>query len=172
MSTPLKAFLHADVSEWIGLPRDVSVGSLEELTGNPGITLAGRAGDPATARDRVSLASSVFSEGLFAWLDPREPELGKVVALEGRLPLGTDGSALLAPNLAPPDAELDTVLGSLELQGGERVYADRGLTARINPDNGLLLGLIGFEPTDLETYRNFIRPAQGTLRHVSYGEGR
>ncbi len=38
------------------------------------------------------------------------------------------------------------------------MHAAAGLAVRLNPETGLLLGLVGFTPTDAETYRTRVRP--------------
>jgi hypothetical protein len=58
----------------------------------------------------------------------------------------------------------ETFLGRLRLEGGKRVYASRGLALRVNPENGVLLGAVGFAPTDTAEYRARLRPEVGRQR--------
>jgi hypothetical protein len=85
-------------------------------------------------------------------------EGGRVLLLEGRDPIDAEGAPLAAPELGQPEATLDTTLGRLWLENGERVFPGRGLALRVNPANELLLGVIGFAPTTLSEYEQRLRP--------------
>ena len=81
-----------------------------------------------------------------------------MLLLEGRDPFDDAGEPLAAPDAGEPEAVLDTVLGRLRLPAGELVYASRGLALRVNPANGVLLGVLGFVPTTADAYRERLRP--------------
>lgn len=156
LATSLDTFLRADLRSWRGLP----AATVRDLTGPLGLTtddaFPGEAGDPPT--DRVWLAADpgVYAGGLRVWLDADHPSA--VVLLEGIEPMAADEEFWTAPDLGEPDAALEVALGPFWFSGGERVYADRGLALRVNTDNGLLLGVLGFAPTSVADYRSRLRP--------------
>jgi hypothetical protein len=154
LASALEGFVQADITDWTGLPRDVTVADVARTfavdTDDVGLGLAG---DPPTGRRWLAADSEVYEGGLRFWL------LGtQLVLVEGRNPIAPDGTPMEAPGLGTADEELDTVLGRLVLSGGERVYAGRGLAMRFNPSNGVLLGLAGFVPTTTTDYRGRLRP--------------
>lgn len=155
----LRDFLAGRVSSWRGLSPDLTIAELTALTGAAGVPLPGRAGDPLTPRTKLSLATRVYAGGLFAWVDDEV-----VVALEGCLPEDAEGASLPAPELGAPDARYPVALGPLLLERAELVYGERGLAVRVNPDNGVLLGLVGFAPTSPEDYHARLRPEQVLMR--------
>lgn len=155
----LREFLAGRVSGWQGLPGDLTVADLTALTGAAGVPLPGRAGDPPTSRAKLSLATPLYAGGLFAWV---EGDL--VLALEGCLPEDAAGASLPAPELGAPDASYPVALGPLLLESAELVYGERGLAVRVNPDNGVLLGLVGFTPTSAHDYHARLRPEQVRMR--------
>ena len=79
---------------------------------------------------------------------------------------------LSAPELGEPEAVLDSVLARVRLPGGERVYAQRGLALRVNPENRLLLAMLGFAPTDAADYAARIRPELSKQRLLAGATGR
>jgi hypothetical protein len=150
----LRAFEAADIGGWEGLPPELSLGEVAAVLAlETAASVPGHLGDERLAAERVAARSSTYAGGLFVWHDE-----GQMLLLEGRDPFDGAGDPLVAPELGEPDEALDTVLGPLSLPGGERVYAGRGLAVRVNPENGLLLGVLGFSPTDADTYRARLRP--------------
>jgi hypothetical protein len=150
----LRAFAAADVAGWQGLPDAIvlaDVGGVLPLEG--GATGTGFLGAERRSAGWIGAESETYEGGLLIWHDE-----GRVLLLEGRDPVGVDGAPLAAPDLGEPEAALDTVLGRLRLDGGELVYAARGLALRVNPENGLLLGVLGFVPASAEEYRTRLRP--------------
>lgn len=161
MSEPLTDFLRGRIDSWSGL--EAAMGSLlTEMGGSAPVLLRGRIGDPPTSCWRLSLPTHAFRSGLFAW--QRD---GQVLALEGCLPGDSDGNPLLAPELPEPDAAYPFALGSGWLADAERVFAGRGLAVRVNPENGLLLGLVGFAPTTAADYTHRLRPVQTPTRFLA-----
>lgn len=140
----------AALGSWTGLPADLAA----ELPASP--RLPGSIGDPPRPTSWVALASDEYEGGVKAWLDG-----DAVVLVEGNDPVDVDGAPTRAPDLGEPDARFDTVLDRLVVENGELVYATRGLALRVNPGNGLLLGVCGFAPTTVEDYRTRLRPVRG-----------
>jgi hypothetical protein len=148
----LRAFAAADVAAWRGLPAGLApadVGGALELSSVTGRDLLG---EERRQVAWVAASSALYRGGLRVW-----HEAGVVVLLEGRDPFAA-GQPVAAPDLGEPEAVLDTVLGRLRLPGGELVYASRGLALRVNPENGVLLGVLGFAPTSSDEYRKRLRP--------------
>jgi hypothetical protein len=150
----LRAFEAADLAEWQGLSPALSLGDVAAaLLLETEARVPGHLGEERRPAERIAARSSTYAGGLFVWHDG-----GHVLMLEGRDPFDGGGDPLVAPELGEPDEVLDSVLGRLSLPGGERVYAGRGLAVRVNPENGVLLGVLGFAPTDARTYRARLRP--------------
>jgi hypothetical protein len=150
----LRSFALADAAGWPGLPAGLALEDLEAvLPLAEDVRGEGVLGEERRAASWVGAESSVYEGGVRVWHEGR-----RVLVLEGRDPVGADGEPLAAPDLGEPDALFDTVLGRLVLPGGERLYAARGLALRVNPENGLLLGVLAFAPTTAEDYRARLRP--------------
>jgi hypothetical protein len=150
------AFEAADAVAWPGLPADVRIEDLRAVAAcDPDDLRPGEAGDPPAPRRWIPLDSGSYAGGLRAWVAG-----DRVLALEGIHPLDGAGEFRAAVDLGPPEARLESLLGPLHLAGGELVYARRGLAVRVNPENGLLLGLVGFVPTTVADYCARIRPVQ------------
>ena len=144
----------ADLADWRGLPPGLplaEIGTVLRLEDGP--TGRGLLGEDRRPAEWASAESDVYEGGLRVWHDD-----GLVVLLEGRDPVDPSGEPLRALELGDPEEVLDSVLGRLFLPGGERVFASRGLALRVNPENGLLLGVLGFAPTTVEEYRARLRP--------------
>ncbi len=160
LSRAFRAFAAADAAAWPGLPEHVQLPDFAPMAAfDLDDRFPGEIGAPPRAASWVAVESGVYAGGLRLWLADDE-----VVALEGIHPLDPDGEFRPAPDLGPPDAALTTLLGTLRLRGGELVFAERGLAVRANPDNGLLLGLVGFVPTTVADYRTRVRPVQEAAR--------
>jgi hypothetical protein len=160
MNRALSAFLaDADVSTWAGLPALGAAEVADALRVDLGTVRVRHddRGDPPSSGAWVAAPTRRFAGGLRLWLDD-DREAPRVVLIEGVAPRGDDGGALTAPDLGPADELLEAALGPLLLEGGERVYAGRGLAVRLNPENGVLLGLLGFAPTTADAYRTRLRP--------------
>jgi hypothetical protein len=150
----LRAFAVADLTDWCGVPGDLGVayaGAVLPLDEAP--TGEGVLGEERRRASWLSVESETYRGGIRVW-----HEDGRVLLIEGRSPAGERGEPLVAPPLGEPEAVLDTVLGRLLLTGGEHVYASRGLSVRVTPENGLLLCVLGFAPTTPDHYRARRRP--------------
>lgn len=84
-------------------------------------------------------------DGTAAMFDAMNPELD-------------GGWAALAADLGKPEATFDWWYGTVEMPGGERVYAARGITVFINRDGDDVLHLAVYAPTDVATYQRTLRP--------------
>lgn len=153
MIDSLRSFAAADVADWQGLPAGLALADVAEVLALSDVTGRGALGEERRTAIWVAGSSPVYRGGLRVWHDG-----DAVVVLEGRDPFDAEGKPLVAPDAGEPEAVLDTVLGRLRLPGGERVYAGRGLALRVNPGNGVLLGVLGFVPTTADDYRARLRP--------------
>jgi hypothetical protein len=154
VSELLRSFAAADASDWPGLPAGLALADVGEVLALSEVTGNGALGDARRPAAWVAAASRVYRGGLRVW-----HEHGAVVLLEGRDPFDEAGQPLVAPEAGEPEALLETSLGRLRLADGERVYASRGLALRVNPANGVLLGVLAFVPTTADDYRERLRPA-------------
>jgi hypothetical protein len=155
-------FAAGRLDEWAGLQAGLRLDAFAGYGVRTDERFTGEIGDPPRRTTWLALDSTVYGAGLRIWVDADD-----VLLIEGDLPVDADGAPLTAPDPGPPDAEFDTVLDTLILDGGERVYAARGLALRVNPGNGLLLGARGFVPTSVEDYRTRLRPVLYPRRRLT-----
>ena len=153
-ASALRSFAAVEVADWRGLPAPMSlVDARSVLRLDDGASGAGVLGSERHRAEWSSAESAIYEGGLLVW-----HASGSVLVLEGRDPVDDAGRPLVAPDLGEPEALLDATLGRLLLPGGERVYASRGLALRVNPENGLLLGVLGFAPVAPGEYEARLRP--------------
>jgi hypothetical protein len=161
------AFAAADLETWAGLPAAVRLGDLEPLLGfDRDDARRGTAGDPPRTRLWVAAESATYHLGLRLWLDD---DGEGVVLLEGLNPLDPEGEPVLAPELGDPDATFNAVLGPFRVRDAEGVYAARGLALQVNPDNGVLVGVLGFTPTGVDDYRRRLQPHREPTQPIITG---
>lgn len=65
----------------------------------------------------------------------------------------------LAADLGPPDGVFDFVFTSVLMPRGEHVYAARGITVFVNPENQLILHIALYVPTTVDLYARTLRPS-------------
>lgn len=83
---------------------------------------------------------------------------GEVVMIDGMNPELAGGWSALEADLGAPDARRDFVFGSTPMAGGERVYASRGITVFVNPENQFVLYVALYAPTTVSDYLARLRP--------------
>lgn len=162
----LETFLSGlpDPDAWEPLPPELGLRDLEQLLDlTPDVRGRDVLGSDRREAAWLAAGSLAYEGGLFVWLDG-----DAVVALEGRDPIADNGDAPLAPDFGTPEATLEAVLGDVILRGGERVFASRGVALRVNPGNGVLLGVVAFAPTTADEYVRRIRliPARPSIDAV------
>ncbi len=158
--TALADFAAVHLDGWRGLPAGLRVADAAFLGADPARALTGTVGDPPRTARWLPCASSTYRHGMRIWVDYDD-----IVLIEGDHPMSDADALVAAPDLGEPDARLDTVLDTLVLDDGELVYAARGLALRVNPGNGLLLGVRGFVPTSVDDYVTRLRPQLNPRRH-------
>ena len=82
---------------------------------------------------------------------------GNVVMFDGMNPTLDDGWTRLSDSLGQPEATLDWVHGTVGMSGGERVYASRGITVFLNPENDFVIHISVYVPTTVEEYIKRLR---------------
>jgi hypothetical protein len=145
----LRQIAERDLAGWQGLPHC----SLADVTGafdrvGDGVG-SGRIG--VHRRDYVLVATPAYEEPLRVWLD----EGDDVVALDVEYPPLPD----LAARLGEPEARRDFHWAGLDLAGGELVYASRGITVFVNPENRDVLRVALYPAGSLEDYDGLWRLA-------------
>lgn len=146
-----QAFVRGELTALRGLPRVCRVPDLGPVLRSTGRGAVGWLGEPAygqQVRPYQLLRADGFSDLPRAWLD------GEQVIL-----LDVDEPALAASpaGLGPPDTRLDYPWDVFVLPDAEWVYASRGLSIAVNPDNGIVLRIAVFAPTTVDTYRRTLR---------------
>jgi hypothetical protein len=176
LAAALAAFAAADPVGWPGLPARLVAAHLSALRDGPAAAFAeavladdrrsGAVGQPPRRAAWLPVGTDRYAGGLRLWLAGQQ-----VLVLEGIHPLDPAGEFLPAPDLGAPEATCDALLGPLLLPHGEQVHAGRGLAVRRNPDNGLLLGLVGFAPTTAQDYCTRLRPVPEPARPLGAAKG-
>jgi hypothetical protein len=153
-ASAVRSFAAVELAGWPGLSAPLSLAEARSLLSlDDDATGAGVLGSERRRANWAAAESTAYEGGLLVW-----HASGEVLVLEGRDPVDGAGEPLVAPDLGEPEALLDASLGRLLLPGGERVYGSRGLALRVNPDNGLLLGVLGFAPVAPGEYEARLRP--------------
>jgi hypothetical protein len=162
----LDDFAAVRLDGWTGLPPALRTADFAAFGADPARMLAGPIGDPPQSGRWLACESSTYRGGLRIWVDG-----DTVLLFEGDDPVDASGEPIVAPDLGEPDALFDTVLDTLVLDGGERVYAGRGLVLCVMPDDELLLGARAFSPTSVEDYRTRLRPVLEPRRRFTSSGG-
>lgn len=167
LADALRAFAAADAARWPGLPPGLVLADVQAVAAvDPDDRRRGEVGEPPHAAAWLPVDTQVYAGGLRLWLDGDQ-----VLALEGIHPLDAAGEFLPAPDLGAPEATCEALLGPLLLPDGEHVHAGRGLAVRTNPENGLLLGLVGFAATSAADYLARLRPVPEPARPLPAAKG-
>src|SRR5262245_16483738 len=138
---PLRRFAARDFRGWSGLDPRTMLHDVAEAFEVDDVPQPGVLGSEERAAGWVTVAAGGYPEGIRVWLDQMD-----VLLLDGPDPELPEGLPALLDALGEPEARLDSYLGPLRVEGGEWVYAARGLTVYVNPENMLLLRLAGYGP--------------------------
>lgn len=68
------------------------------------------------------------------------------------------GWPALSTDLGAPDATFDWTFGTIAMPAGELVYAKRGLTIFLNPENRVVAYITVYVPTTIDEYARRLRP--------------
>lgn len=138
-----------DLRGWHGWPEDCTRAAVEERLGAP---------NPGEGRGFLGTERREHSYQTFAVKGAEEPVRvwsadGRPVMLDVEYPTLAVGWKDAASAWGEPDARLDFDWGHTPIQGGEWVWARRGVTVFINPANDALLRVALYRPVALDDYR-------------------
>lgn len=83
---------------------------------------------------------------------------GAVALFDAMAPQLDGGWPALSTALGAPEASFDWVFGTVAMSAGELVYAKRGLTVFLNPENQAVAYISAYVPTTVEEYARRLRP--------------
>lgn len=150
-----------DLRGWHGWPADCTAAALEEGLGAPNRG-EGRGFLGAERREHTFRTYPVegADEPLRVWQADGRPVM---LDIEDP-PLAAGGWKAAAAAWGDPEAKLDFVWGQLPLEGGEWVWARRGVTVFVNPANDALLRVALYPSVSLDEYRRGWRLNLATRR--------
>ena len=82
----------------------------------------------------------------------------KVVMFDAMNPSLSMDWAALAPTLGAADAIEDFTFSGVVMPRGEHIYASRGITVFVNPENQRIVYVALYAPTSVDVYRRSLRP--------------
>ena len=82
---------------------------------------------------------------------------GNILLMDVRYPVISPDLRDLLETFGKPEAMLDSHFSSIVIEKSEWVYASKGLSLFINPDNFILLRLAAYPPASLEHYHQELR---------------
>lgn len=82
---------------------------------------------------------------------------GTVVMFDGMNPTLDGGWTVLSNDLGTPETMLDWIHGTVDMPSGELVYASRGITISLNPENDFVIYVSVYAPTTVEEYVERLR---------------
>ncbi len=148
----LDAFVRLDFSDWHGLP-ECRLGDLEAvLTVDRSWLGKGKLGSEQRAADYVMANAGGCEEQVRIWLKG-----DRVLMIDADFSAEQPPVKTKLPILGEPETRLDNYLGVIFIERSEWVYAGRGLTLFINPEDGTLLRLAIYPPTTADEYVRGLR---------------
>lgn len=83
---------------------------------------------------------------------------GAVAVFDAMSPNLDGGWPALSVDLGAPEATFDWVFGTVAMPAGELVYATRGVTIYLNPENHAVAYVTLYVPTTIDEYTRRLRP--------------
>lgn len=83
---------------------------------------------------------------------------GALALFDAMTPDLDGGWPALSADLGPPEATFDWTFGTVAMPSGELVYAKRGLTIFLNPENQVVAYITVYVPTTIDEYGRRLRP--------------
>jgi hypothetical protein len=151
----LRKFSSRDFLAWRGLAPGISLADVAAVSdADLGQRSRGTLGDSHQPAEWIPAAFREYDTGARVWVSAGEDRvvLIDVESSNAVVDLGT-----LLRKLGPPEAELDSYLGTFKLARSEWVFASRGLTLYIEPETRKLLRLAVYVPASLDEYRRTLR---------------
>jgi hypothetical protein len=145
------AFAGGDLRHWQGLPSGCQLAAIAD-----GDTLQHQGqGTGLLGQGRASyrmIAVEHYTEPVRVWhVD------GNILLMDVRFPVISPDLRDLLESLGKPEALLDSHFSSIVIENSEWVYASKGLSLYINPDNFLLLRLAVYHRSSVEDYHQKLR---------------
>jgi hypothetical protein len=149
----LQVFAQLNFAGWQGLPEHATLADVVQLFPlNSDWTGAGRLGSDQDEHPYVYANIPGFETPVRVWLQDDE-----VTLMDVERPAAAGGLDVILRHIGAPDAAEDSYLGTLLLEKSEWIYASRGLTLFVNPENQTLLRLAIFCPSTLDHYLKHLR---------------
>jgi hypothetical protein len=147
----LDAFAAGDFRHWQGLPAGCELSAIADKD-----TLRRQAeGTGLLGQGRASfrmITMEHYAEAVRVWhVDD------KILLMDVRYPVISPDLKDLLAALGKPETLLDSHFSNIVLEKSEWVYASKGLSLFINPDNFLLLRLAVYHPTSVDDYHQKFR---------------
>ena len=156
------AFAGGDFRHWQGLPTGCELATIAD-----GDTLRRQGeGTGLLGRGHASyrlIAVEHYAEPIRVWHAD-----GTILLMEVRYPVIVPDLRDLLESLGKPDALLDSHFSGIVMEKSEWVYVSKGLSLFINPDNSLLLRLVGYCPTSVDDYHLKLRLHFETRRRPGF----
>lgn len=83
---------------------------------------------------------------------------GALVMFDAMSPQLDGGWPALSADLGTPEVTNDWTFGTVAMPKGELVYANRGLTIFLNPENSVVVYITAYVPTTIDEYARRLRP--------------
>ena len=149
----IRVFAQRDFRDWQGLAPDTSLSDVAAVF-SVGDDLDGAAklGSERRAATWISTAADGYENGVRIWLDENS-----VLLLDGDSPALTTELTAVLESIGEPDAKLDAYLGTFSIAESEWVYAGRGLTIYLDPEDLTLFRIVVYAPTSLDKYMESLR---------------
>lgn len=142
-------FLRRDLGRWAGLDAACTAADVAQLRFEEGQAIARLGRSNVEYVFRV-LRHAGFDEGVTFYFDG---DALRVIETEyWSLDPGRCGTLL--EELGEPAQRVDLQWRDRRVDGGELVFADRGLAIGVLPETGVIVRVAGFAPCPLETYRD------------------
>jgi hypothetical protein len=90
---------------------------------------------------------------------------GAIALFDAMSPDLDGGWAALSADLGLPEATFDWIFGTVAMPAGELVYAKRGLTIFLNPENRAVAYITVYVPTTIDEYARRLRPPREKRPH-------
>ena len=85
---------------------------------------------------------------------------GRAEMFDAMSPALDPGWPALSADLGVPEATFDWVFGTVPMPRGERVWAGRGITIWLNPENEKVVYVTVYAPTTVDDYVRRLRPSR------------
>jgi hypothetical protein len=156
----LQAFARLNFAGWQGLPEHTRLPEVFELfRRNSEWTGAGSLGSEQEEHPYLYVHVPGFEQPARVWL-----QNGDVVLIDAEPAAGPETVGQILKHLDAPEATRDSYLGTFLLENSEWIYASRGLTLFVNPENRALLRIAIYPACGLDHYLKHLRLSLKMIR--------